>query len=894
MYQIYTKESNELQLTCRVFAHPPAVVEWYKNDQILEPEVHVMSVHGNDNSLLLTNISRTLPMESYECRATNNLGSASVFSYSIHEEKQETTMKSIFFVTHEENSIVSHSENIYETTELTEVLDKTASAVSVYDYYKDEDYLNEKKEDETESAFLLNYVYNYEDSSVVNIFNNIHESKEISTIANDNDITIDNEDHSSTVIDLHKTIEDSFLTKSTQDLEGDRLEVQAKEDTTSMSPIQVKNQGSIIYDEDKYDGGNDMFEEYIDDDSEESTKFTQVYRNYESIEYEGSEDLEGEEDFGNDEYSFIETGIDEVKDMGKDSEFFFENDEGISEETPKDIDVETDSVDNDTGIEELSNEKEILDESNSESTEKGQMSETTFAVYGETYHPDISIRDDAVENIVNVGKESYINSDINKEEQSNTIGNEYEIYSEVSINESEIVSQKDLNANPTEERSKTIENEYEQSKTDIDVETISVDNDTGIEELSNEKEILDESNSESTEEGQMSETTSAIYDETYHPDNSIRDDTDRNIVNEDKESDINSDINKEEQINTIGNEYEIYSEVTINESEIVSQKNLNANPTEERIKTIENDYEQSKTTISSEFRTNENMYHIKEEEVSDTIESREEESQSLVSTTFNDVDDIENGNENENLKGTAEVMNEDESINHYEDEISNHIDVVDTENESISSLEIEDNLDSVHFTSRADSDHTTKYTLEWLIISSTEVRECTVKFRIDQENQDWYYITAILKQDGADTFVGKVTLEHLKPGQRYVVHIATKNADNMESFSENFLFTTIEDEEGQSENSGDNLIESDFLQDVLVEDITDEISGSGENFNYLESNLDPYDTFSKSSTVPNTSPKAPKKKEQKNLPKKVVLSGAEAVISESLVLMTSAFCLVNA
>merc|ERR1719232_1651628 len=437
------------------------------------------------------------------------------------------------------------------------------------------------KEDETESAFLFNYVYNYEDSSVVNIFNNIHESKEISTIANDNDITIDNEDHSSTVIDLHKTIEDSFLTKSTQDLEGDRLEVQAKEDTTSMSPIQVKNQGTIMYDEDKYDGGNDMFEEYIDDDSEESTKFTQVYRNYESIEYEGSEDLEGEEDFGNDEYSFIETGIDEVKDMGKDSEFFFENDEGISEETSKDIDLETDSV----------------------------------------------------------------------------------------------------------------------------------DNDTGIEELSNEIEILDESNSESTEEGQMSETTSAIYDETYHPDNSIRDDTDRNIVNEDKESDINSVINKEEQSNTIGNEYEIYSEVTINESEIVSQKDLNANPTEERIKTIENDYEQSKTTISSEFRTNENMYHIKEEEVSDTIESEEEESQSLASTTFIDVDDIENGNENENLEGNAEVMNEEESINHYEDETSNHIDVVDTENESISSLEIEDNLDSVHFTSRADSDHTTKYTL---------------------------------------------------------------------------------------------------------------------------------------------------------------------------------------
>ena len=41
--------------------------------------------------------------------------------------------------------------------------------------------------------------------------------------------------------------------------------------------------------------------------------------------------------------------------------------------------------------------------------------------------------------------------------------------------------------------------------------------------------------------------------------------------------------------------------------------------------------------------------------------------------------------------------------------------------------------------------------------------------------------------------MGKVSLEHLIPGQKYIVSIASKNAHQYNSLSERFLFTTKED-----------------------------------------------------------------------------------------------------
>ena len=107
-----------------------------------------------------------------------------------------------------------------------------------------------------------------------------------------------------------------------------------------------------------------------------------------------------------------------------------------------------------------------------------------------------------------------------------------------------------------------------------------------------------------------------------------------------------------------------------------------------------------------------------------------------------------------------------------------------------------------------DSDHETKYTLEWLVFSPSPVTECTVKFRLYDEglkslsdtdnDDDWLFFTASVTQDGEDTFVGKVTLEHLLPGKTYIVHIASKNAHQYNTFSEQFLFTTKEGDQVKS------------------------------------------------------------------------------------------------
>ena len=47
--------------------------------------------------------------------------------------------------------------------------------------------------------------------------------------------------------------------------------------------------------------------------------------------------------------------------------------------------------------------------------------------------------------------------------------------------------------------------------------------------------------------------------------------------------------------------------------------------------------------------------------------------------------------------------------------------------------------------------------------------------------------------------MGKVTLEHLLPGRQYIVHIASKNAHNYNSLSEQFLFTTKKEKSKKKE-----------------------------------------------------------------------------------------------
>ena len=97
------------------------------------------------------------------------------------------------------------------------------------------------------------------------------------------------------------------------------------------------------------------------------------------------------------------------------------------------------------------------------------------------------------------------------------------------------------------------------------------------------------------------------------------------------------------------------------------------------------------------------------------------------------------------------------------------------------------------------------------MFSPSPVTECTVKFRLYDEgleslsvtdnDDDWLFFTASVTQDGEDTFVGKVTLEHLLPGKQYIVHIASKNAHQYNTFSEQFLFTTKEEADEEEKSS---------------------------------------------------------------------------------------------
>ena len=59
--------------------------------------------------------------------------------------------------------------------------------------------------------------------------------------------------------------------------------------------------------------------------------------------------------------------------------------------------------------------------------------------------------------------------------------------------------------------------------------------------------------------------------------------------------------------------------------------------------------------------------------------------------------------------------------------------------------------------------------------------------------------------------MGKVTLEHLLPGQQYIVHITSKNAHNYNSLSERFLFTTKEERRKKKEEKEEESEDSDEI-----------------------------------------------------------------------------------
>ena len=156
---------------------------------------------------------------------------------------------------------------------------------------------------------------------------------------------------------------------------------------------------------------------------------------------------------------------------------------------------------------------------------------------------------------------------------------------------------------------------------------------------------------------------------------------------------------------------------------------------------------------------------------------------------------------------------------------------------------------SIHFLSNSKSDHESRYVLQWMIFSSSKISECIVRFKPDITDHDWLYITALVQEDNNDpqAYVGKVVLEHLLSGQKYLVQISLK--EDINEYKE-FWFRTEKQEyavnvevetDNVEDNFEENVDENQFLfeeigsgSDALIEEMSgsgfdaiNEISGSG-------------------------------------------------------------------
>lgn len=184
-------------------------------------------------------------------------------------------------------------------------------------------------------------------------------------------------------------------------------------------------------------------------------------------------------------------------------------------------------------------------------------------------------------------------------------------------------------------------------------------------------------------------------------------------------------------------------------------------------------------------------------------------------------------------------------------ENENLLQVIKLENDDYDGYLPETSSSSTHqtqITSHTTSDHSSKYVLQWVIISPSIVSECVVQFRhetLESEESEWLYINAILKEDGPDTYIGKVTLEHLKPGSEYQVRILTVYEDRLEDLKQTFFFTTKDDEfSGDLETSGSG---SGFIPAIL-DDASGDNYESGDNGLYNPT-IEEVDSSIETSTV---------------------------------------------
>jgi len=74
---VENKDETEVRMICTVHASPIAMVEWYKDGQLMVVKNNVISKRGNRHTLLLTSITEEVKTAKFECRARNDIGETS-------------------------------------------------------------------------------------------------------------------------------------------------------------------------------------------------------------------------------------------------------------------------------------------------------------------------------------------------------------------------------------------------------------------------------------------------------------------------------------------------------------------------------------------------------------------------------------------------------------------------------------------------------------------------------------------------------------------------------------------------------------------------------------------------------------------------------------------------
>jgi hypothetical protein len=96
-----------------------------------------------------------------------------------------------------------------------------------------------------------------------------------------------------------------------------------------------------------------------------------------------------------------------------------------------------------------------------------------------------------------------------------------------------------------------------------------------------------------------------------------------------------------------------------------------------------------------------------------------------------------------------------------------------------------------NFKSPKVSDELERYTLEWVVTSSSPVVQFKAEWKMAGKAGDWQTEIVEVRKVGAESYAGEVALEGLLPGREYLARVAATNSFGESQPGEGFQFSTL-------------------------------------------------------------------------------------------------------